>query len=222
VKRAIALGSALVLIGCFAACGRRTGVNLGFDYAIDHRSETPSQPPMGGEPAPPPTVQEAGTTAPPPPPPPPVCQSGFADCDGRADNGCETDLRTSALHCGACGLSCPHAECACEAGMRVVRCPLGRADCDSLLGNGCEVDVTTDPMHCGACGSECHARGASVSGASCTKGSCALTCEPSAFAPMGDCDKDIDNGCEALLWADPNNCGSCGVVCAFCSDSVCL
>jgi hypothetical protein len=35
-----------------------------------------------------------------------ACSEGFADCDGSADNGCEVDTRTSAAHCGACGMSC--------------------------------------------------------------------------------------------------------------------
>ncbi|MBK6534095.1 MAG: hypothetical protein IPF99_32365 [Deltaproteobacteria bacterium] len=34
------------------------------------------------------------------------CAAGFGDCDGNAANGCETDTRTSAIHCGACGTTC--------------------------------------------------------------------------------------------------------------------
>ncbi|MBL8685462.1 MAG: hypothetical protein JNK05_40175 [Myxococcales bacterium] len=34
------------------------------------------------------------------------CAMGFADCDGTATNGCETNTRTSAEHCGRCGNSC--------------------------------------------------------------------------------------------------------------------
>lgn len=34
------------------------------------------------------------------------CQPGFGDCDGRAANGCETDLTADAEHCGACGNAC--------------------------------------------------------------------------------------------------------------------
>ena len=34
-----------------------------------------------------------------------ACQAGFADCDGSAANGCETDL-TSSASCGACGNVC--------------------------------------------------------------------------------------------------------------------
>lgn len=34
-----------------------------------------------------------------------VCERGFADCDGRIDNGCEVDL-SNAGNCGACGVDC--------------------------------------------------------------------------------------------------------------------
>ncbi|AKV04600.1 Tryptophan synthase alpha chain [Labilithrix luteola] len=34
------------------------------------------------------------------------CAPGFADCDHRIENGCEVDLMTDPLHCGACGAQC--------------------------------------------------------------------------------------------------------------------
>ena len=36
-----------------------------------------------------------------------TCDLGRADCDGRAMNGCEVDVRTSAFNCGSCGVMCP-------------------------------------------------------------------------------------------------------------------
>ncbi|MFO0647111.1 MAG: FG-GAP-like repeat-containing protein [Polyangiales bacterium] len=36
-----------------------------------------------------------------------TCNAGFADCDATSANGCETDTRTSATNCGACGRACP-------------------------------------------------------------------------------------------------------------------
>jgi hypothetical protein len=36
----------------------------------------------------------------------PTCSSGFGDCDGSRQNGCETAL-DSVSHCGACGNACP-------------------------------------------------------------------------------------------------------------------
>lgn len=36
-----------------------------------------------------------------------VCFPGFADCDGRASNGCEANLQRDPNHCGACDARCP-------------------------------------------------------------------------------------------------------------------
>jgi hypothetical protein len=35
-----------------------------------------------------------------------VCFPGFADCDGAAFNGCETNLANDQLHCGSCTTKC--------------------------------------------------------------------------------------------------------------------
>lgn len=35
-----------------------------------------------------------------------VCEEGFGDCNEELADGCETDLRGSPLHCGACGEPC--------------------------------------------------------------------------------------------------------------------
>jgi hypothetical protein len=35
-----------------------------------------------------------------------ICNAGFGNCDGIDANGCETDLATSATHCGVCGNTC--------------------------------------------------------------------------------------------------------------------
>jgi hypothetical protein len=32
-----------------------------------------------------------------------ICQTGFADCNGKASDGCEVDLRSSRENCGGCG-----------------------------------------------------------------------------------------------------------------------
>ena len=41
----------------------------------------------------------------------------------------------------------------------------------------------------------------------------------------GNCDSNINNGCESYLLSDPNNCGVCGIVCAgitpFCINGIC-
>ncbi len=35
------------------------------------------------------------------------CNAGFADCNGAPNDGCETNVNTSASHCGRCGMVCP-------------------------------------------------------------------------------------------------------------------
>lgn len=40
-----------------------------------------------------------------------TCNVGYGDCDGDASNGCETDLRVSNTHCGACGFGCEAPGC---------------------------------------------------------------------------------------------------------------
>ncbi len=42
-----------------------------------------------------------------------TCESGYADCDGLTENGCEVDARVDNRHCGACGNAClPEQVCA--------------------------------------------------------------------------------------------------------------
>jgi hypothetical protein len=36
-----------------------------------------------------------------------VCRGTNADCDMSAANGCEVDLATNVMNCGACGRACP-------------------------------------------------------------------------------------------------------------------
>jgi len=44
-----------------------------------------------------------------------ACNTGYADCDGVASNGCEVDTRTSDSNCGVCGRACTGGS-ACVAG----------------------------------------------------------------------------------------------------------
>src|SRR5262249_30982036 len=63
-----------------------------------------------------------------------LCNAGFADCDGNAANGCETDLKTSGANCGSCGNACPAAANmtpGCAGGVcGPVACNAGFGDCD--------------------------------------------------------------------------------------------
>jgi hypothetical protein len=44
------------------------------------------------------------------------CDKGFADCDAKPGNGCETDIMRDNDNCGACGNVCPSSEI-CVAGI---------------------------------------------------------------------------------------------------------
>ena len=86
------------------------------------------------------------------------CQAGFANCDGRAANGCEVSLVTDLMNCGACGATCsvPNATARCfSSRCGVGTCEAGRADCDGEADGGCETDIGTSTLHCGGCNQPC-------------------------------------------------------------------
>jgi hypothetical protein len=82
-----------------------------------------------------------------------TCNTGFANCDGNAGNGCEVNLQTDASNCGTCGNrcsgSCNAGSCGCLSGGRLPpnRCVTGtdpftgapwiicRADCNTAWVN---------------------------------------------------------------------------------------
>jgi Kelch motif/Galactose oxidase, central domain len=141
-----------------------------------------------------------------------TCNSGFADCDGNPSNGCESNLSTDPFNCGGCGNFCPVVTAAtstCTASVCGFTCNSGFADCDKNSANGCEVHIAADTNNCGACGHVCPGPGPNQT-AVCSAGVCGLQC----FTGFADCDGNPANGCEANLNSDPNNCLSCGNVCA--------
>jgi hypothetical protein len=141
-----------------------------------------------------------------------TCNTGFADCNGRADDGCEVDTRSSTSHCGQCGMACaarPNAAASCVSGACQVTCNAGFANCNVRADDGCEIDTRTARTHCGACGAVCSARANTT--AECSAGVCARTC----VAPFLDCNGRADDGCEADISSDANSCGACGRACGF-------
>jgi len=151
----------------------------------------------------------------------PKCTSGYADCDGDEENGCESLLNSDPKNCGVCGNACApgktcfRGECVCDEG--------------TFCTNTC-VDLATDWQNCGRCGYECPGLTASdaafwslppPNGApTCAGGKCDYTCE----AGWADCDEDIENGCEANIMTNPLRCGGCNVRCApgqVCSQGKC-
>jgi hypothetical protein len=149
-----------------------------------------------------------------------LCAAGFADCDGNPTNGCETDLRSNAAHCGACNVACSASggTPSCASGMCRITCNAGRGDCDGNPANGCETDLA-DPNHCGACGVRCALPNVMRHG--CSEGRCTIV----ACAPgRGDCDRRADNGCEVDLTANGAHCSACGQACQtgyVCNAGIC-
>ena len=138
----------------------------------------------------------------------PVCATGYLDCDGNPENGCETEISSSLSDCGACGSACelPQAGEKCEAGVcKVTACDDGFANCDGDAKNGCEADLSL-PATCGSCVSKCSDNGGR---ASCNAGKCAIACDDG----RDDCKNGLSDGCETDLNVSALNCSACGKVC---------
>lgn len=110
-----------------------------------------------------------------------TCLAGLGDCDRDVGNGCETNLGTSAIHCGRCNHACnlPGARSMCVGGMCTFDgCEGGRADCDGDDANGCEADLSRDPAHCGRCGNVCGSGECAASACAPDQRSCAASGTP--------------------------------------------
>ncbi len=147
------------------------------------------------------------------------CDAGSADCNGVDADGCEMNVYTSLANCGACGHACSlaHATPVCDLGTcDVATCLPNYRNCNGSAVDGCESASLTDVLNCGDCGNVvtfAHATPACVGGAPAIA---------SCNASYGDCDGDINSGCEAHLTNDPVNCGACGHRCSdVCSASAC-
>jgi hypothetical protein len=125
------------------------------------------------------------------------CHPGWADCDGKADTGCEADLGRPE-NCTRCGNACPAAQF-CTATGCVTTCAPPATDC-----SGSCVDLSSSPEHCTACFTACPEP--QWHRPTCTAGVCGseIICPPGA-APCG-------NACR-ILHEDPTNCGGCGRSC---------
>lgn len=140
-----------------------------------------------------------------------TCTAPFQNCDAMNPNGCESNVQTDVMHCGACNSPCSLANAteACVAGAcAIAACDGTFRDCDNTPANGCEADTNTTLAHCGACGSVCdlpNATDACVAG-NCLIGMCA--------AGYTNCDGMTPNGCETNTAADSLNCGMCNNNCA--------
>ncbi|MBO6935678.1 MAG: hypothetical protein JJ863_11910 [Deltaproteobacteria bacterium] len=87
------------------------------------------------------------------------CTGDMRNCDGMYANGCETNITSSASHCGGCGVTCVPGmrvqNVGCTAGAcEITQCEPGYADCDGDFATGCEQALGTR-FHCSACGDRC-------------------------------------------------------------------
>lgn len=143
-----------------------------------------------------------------------LCDGVDQDCDGRSDEGFDTNSDPS--HCGECGALCQPANAAplCVRGeCRVDACLMGFRDTDGAAANGCECrvvgaercdqrdddcdgrvdegfDLQRDLAHCGGCGRVCAPAHAA---AQCDAGVCRIATCNEGFV---DADGQVANGCE--------------------------
>jgi hypothetical protein len=115
------------------------------------------------------------------------CNSGYGDCDGDANDGCETDLGSDPDNCGACNNGCnsSNATPSCVSSTCQLNCNSGYGNCDGNVANGCETNLQADTANCGSCGHGCGSHG-------CKNGSCcglvAQDCSNISCCNSGKCD----------------------------------
>jgi hypothetical protein len=100
-----------------------------------------------------------------------TCIGDWDDCNGREDDGCETDLAHNPQHCGDCSNACPVTPYRGIAGCSERKCAIRGcdkrwADCDGLPGNGCEHELLWSDEECLTCGLPC------PEGTHCDQGMC--------------------------------------------------
>jgi hypothetical protein len=129
-----------------------------------------------------------------------ACDPGWAECNGKASDGCETDLSKAAT-CGACNTPCPAAAPNCAPSGATFACTNGCSPAAPLLCGADCVDPQTSTSHCGGCAVNCPdiANGTTT----CQVGVCGFTCKVGFHACVGKCAQDTD----------PLACGAACTVC---------
>ncbi len=148
-------------------------------------------------------------------------QIDMRNCNGAVDDGCEANILSDPLNCGACGKQCS-AGTPCIGGK--CGCPTGYEPCPVPGGGLRCVDTENDDFNCGGCGEIC--TDGPPDGCTdmppntyygCGGGKCIkLKCGGAS----ADCNQDVatlacsSDGCEVDdLRTDPDKCGGCGIKC---------
>jgi hypothetical protein len=74
----------------------------------------------------------------------------------------------------------------------------------------CQHDLLTDSQNCGECGTVCPFMETLGMTSRCIDGACVAEC---ATPGIKDCNGRLEDGCEAIVFDDPENCGACGNKC---------
>jgi hypothetical protein len=136
-----------------------------------------------------------------------ACNKDRADCNGRSEDGCETDLSRKES-CGGCNTACQGTTSLCTKAADSFRCT---SSCVSPTPENCGsrcADLQSDAANCGRCGNVCS--GPKNSQSACSQGQCVFTCLGSTRRCNDQClpNDQVCNG----------QCGSGFVVC----DSSCV
>jgi hypothetical protein len=148
-----------------------------------------------------------------------LCNAIDDNCDALIDNG--APVLTDPNNCGSCGNVCPplpNSTPSCLSGLCSFVCNFGYADCNNFSLDGCEVNLLSDANNCGSCGVACFVK--PNSSPVCVSGVCSIICNPN----FGNCNSNLNDGCEINLLTNVSNCGSCGLTCppAANATSVCV
>ena len=153
-----------------------------------------------------------------------VCNENFDDCNNVDNDGCETDLLTSAHHCSSCMNACivETGQGGCEGGECVIAsCYFGRGDCNGEFEDGCETLVINDVNNCGECGELCSVENGYPS---CSYGACRVG---GCMGGYEDCNREYEDGCETEIRSSVDNCGRCNRRCniphalPLCENGIC-
>jgi hypothetical protein len=132
------------------------------------------------------------------------------------NNSCTLNDKCLNGVCAGTPVACnplPNASVACVDGAcAIAGCNPGWGNCDNIVTNGCEHNTINDKQNCGVCGLNCDTVSPANTVMDCVNGKCVvLACQ----AGYGNCNANNQDGCEAFLANDPNNCGRCGNKCAL-------